>query len=635
MAINLISPGIQVTEVDQPPVVLTLGTTAGGTAGRFRWGPIEEATLVQSESELVSKFGTPNATNIVDFLTAANYISYSPNLYVVREDCTNALNATAEATTGSGSSGTGLLIKNDDVWDASYSSGSGDVGPWAAKYAGALGNSIQVSTCASSAAWQSTLTGTWTVAAGGTAVVGTSGSANTEVNVGDLLVIAGRSIKVASVTNADYLTLESAHITGATGATVTRRWEYFGQFDSAPGTSTYVSDRGGSGDEMHIVVVDKGGTITGVAGTLLEKFQQVSKADGAKTDTGASNYYKDVVSNGSEWIRWMDHENGTNWGGNTATSYTGSTNSPVAPVSYRLAGGSDGLAPTDTQKIAAFNIFANKANIAINLMPMGAVSATVINTVVADIAEQRKDTMVCVSPEYSDVVNQAGSEVTNITSFADTVSKSTYVVFDSNWKYQYDKYNDTYVYVPCNADTAGVMARTDFNLAPWNSPAGYTKGTFLNVTKLAWNPNEAERDLLYKVSINPIFSQTGKGTVLFGDKTFVLRGTSFNRINVRRLFIELQKTIGDYAGNVLFDENNQATRTGFINTIEPYLRDVQAQRGITDFRIVCDETNNPDSVVNANEFICDIYVRPTSSVNFIQLNFVSVRGSISFNELGA
>jgi phage tail sheath protein FI len=179
------------------------------------------------------------------------------------------------------------------------------------------------------------------------------------------------------------------------------------------------------------------------------------------------------------------------------------------------------------------------------------------------------------------------------------------------------------------------MARTDFNLAPWNSPAGYTKGTFLNVTKLAWNPNEAERDLLYKASINPIFSQTGKGTVLFGDKTFVLRGTSFNRINVRRLFIELQKTIGDYAGNVLFDENNQATRTGFINTIEPYLRDVQAQRGITDFRIVCDETNNPDSVVNANEFICDIYVRPTSSVNFIQLNFVSVRGSISFNELGA
>jgi phage tail sheath protein FI len=615
--------------------VLTIGTTAGGTAGRFRWGPIEEATLVQSESDLVSKFGAPNATNVVDFLTAANYISYSPNLYVVRQEGANVLNATAEDTTGGNGAGTGLLIKNDDVWEASYSTGSGNVGPWAAKYAGALGNSIQVSTCASSAAWQSTLTGTWTVGAGSTIVVGAGGSANTEVTVGDLIIIGGRSIKVASVTNANYLTLESAHITGATGATATRRWEYFGQFDSEPGTSTYVSDRGGSGDEMHIVVVDKGGTITNVAGTVLEKFQQVSKAEGAKTDTGASNYYKDVITTRSEFIRWMDHESGTNWGGNTATSYTGSTNSPVVPVGYRLAGGSDGSTPTDTQKIAAFNVFANKANISINLMPMGAVSATVINTVIADIAEQRKDVMVCVSPEQSDVVNQAGSEVTNILDFAATVSKSTYVVFDSNWKFQYDKYNDTYVYVPCNADTAGVMARTDFNLAPWNSPAGYTKGTFLNVTKLAWNPNEAERDLLYKQSVNPIFTQTGRGTVLFGDKTFVLRGTSFNRINVRRLFIELQKTIGDFAGNVLFDENNQASRTAFINTIDPYLRDVQAQRGITDFRVVCDETNNTDSVVNANEFICDIFVRPTSSVNFIQLNFVSVRGSISFAELGA
>jgi hypothetical protein len=635
MAINLISPGIQVTETDQPPVLVTLGTTAGGTAGRFRWGPIEKAVLVQSESDLVSKFGAPNATNAVDFLVAANYISYSPNLFVVRQESANLLNATSEATTGSGTDGTGLLIKNDDVWDANFSTGAGDVGPWAAKYAGALGNSIQVSVCASAAAFQSTLTGTFTVSAGSTTVVGVGSSANTEVNVGDILVIAGRSIKVASVTNTTHITLESAHITGATDATATRRWEYFGQFDSAPGTSTYVSARGGSGDEMHIAIVDKGGTITGVAGTLLEKFQQVSKAVGTKTDTGASIFYRDVISTRSEFIRWMDHESGTNWGGSTSISYSGATNSPVAPVTYRLAGGSDGSAPTDIQKIAAFNIFANKSNIEINLMPMGAVNATVVNTVIADIAERRKDTMVCVSPEFGDVVNQAGSEVVNILDFAATVTKSTYVVFDSNWKYQYDKYNDTYVYVPCNADTAGVMARTDFNLAPWNSPAGYTKGVFLNVTKLAWNPNESERDLLYKQSVNPIFSQTGKGTILFGDKTFVVRGTSFNRINVRRLFIELQKTIGDFAGNVLFDENNQATRTTFVNTIDPYLRDVQAQRGITDFRVVCDETNNTDSVVNANEFICDIFVRPTSSVNFIQLNFVSVRGSISFNELSA
>jgi hypothetical protein len=633
MSINLISPGIQITETDQPPVVLTLGTTAGGTVGRFRWGPIEQATLVQSEAELVSKFGAPNPTHAVDFLVAANYISYSPNLFVVRAEGANVLNATAEATTGSGDPGTGLLIKNDNVWESSYSGGQGDVGPWVAKFAGALGNSIEVSTCATAAAWQSNLTGTWTVAAGGVNVTGTGGAANTELTVGDLVVLGGRSIKVASVTNADFFTLASAHITGALAASAVRRWEHFNSFDSAPATTEYAAARGGSNDEMHIAVIDKGGTITGVAGSLLEKFQQVSKASDAKSDNGASVYYKDVIANRSNFIRWMDHDaDGTNWGTTaSSTSFTAVNK----PINYRLAGGSDGSAPSDTQRIAAYRVFANKANIAINLLPMGVASATVINTVVADIANQRKDVMVCVSPQQSDVVNQAGSEAQNILTFASTVSKSTYVVFDSNWKFQYDKYNDNYVYVPCNADTAGVMARTDFNQAPWNSPAGYTKGTFLNVTKLAWNPNEGERDLLYKASINPVFSQTGRGTVLFGDKTFVTTGTSFNRINVRRLFIELQQTIGEFAGNILFDENNQATRTNFVNTVEPYLRDVQARRGITEFRIVCDESNNPSNIVDANGFVCDIFVRPTSSVNFIQLNFVSVRGSISFAEISA
>ena len=633
MAINLISPGIQVTEADQPPVILTLGTTAGGTVGRFRWGPIEQAVLVQSEAELVSKFGAPNATNAVEFLIAANYISYSPNLFVVRAEGANVLNATAETGTGSANTGTGLLIKNDDVWEASYSTGSGDVGPWVAKFAGALGNSIEVSTCATAAAFESTLTGTFTVDAGGVNVVGTGAAADTELTVGDLVVLGGRSIKVASITNADFFTLASAHITGATAGTAVRRWEHFNSFDSAPATTAFTADRGGSNDEMHIAVIDKGGEITGVAGSLLEKFQQVSKASDAKSDNGASIFYKDVIANRSTFIRWMDHDaDGTNWGNAASgTSFTAVN----TPINYHLAGGSDGAAPSDTQRIAAFRVFANKSNIQINLLPMGVANATVINAVVADIASQRKDVMVCVSPQQSDVVNQAGSETQNILTFAATVSKSSFVVFDSNFKFQYDKYNDNYVYVPCNADTAGVMARTDFNQAPWNSPAGFSKGTFLNVTKLAWNPNEAERDLLYKASINPVFSQTGRGTVLFGDKTFITTGTSFNRINVRRLFIELQQTIGSFAGNVLFEENNQASRTNFVNTVEPYLRDVQARRGITDFRIVCDESNNPDNVVQANEFVCDIFVRPISSINFIQLNFVSVRGSVSFAEISA
>jgi phage tail sheath protein FI len=204
---------------------------------------------------------------------------------------------------------------------------------------------------------------------------------------------------------------------------------------------------------------------------------------------------------------------------------------------------------------------------------------------------------------------------------------------DGNWKYQYDKYNDTYVYVPCAADVAGCMARTDSERAPWFSPAGYANGRILNAVRLAWNPNQTERDLLYKHAINPIFSEPGRGVVLFGDKTFTLKPGSFSRINVRRLFIELQKNISGLAGNLLFEQNDDATRAGFVNAVEPYLRSVQGQRGLTDFRVICDASNNPDAVVNANEFIADIYVRPVSSINFIQLNFISVRGAAAFAEI--
>jgi hypothetical protein len=632
MAINLISPGIKITETDQPPVLSSIsGQTTGGVVGRFRWGPVSKAVLVGSESELIENFGKPNSTNAVDFLGASNFLSYAPNLYVVRVEQTNALNSTAEATTGSGTTGTGLLVKNDDVYEGNYLNGAGNVGPWIAKFPGALGNSIRVSTCASANAWQSTLTGTWSVTAGASTLTSANGDATSEVNVGDLLVVGSRVIKVSSVTDANTIVLADSHITGETGVTVTRRWEFFNNFNSAPGTSTYTEARGGSGDEMHIAVVDAGGEITGVAGTLLEKFAEVSKAADAKSDTGGSTYYKEVIRNNSKYIRWMDHDQaGTNWGGNaTGVTFT----SPEAPKAYRLAGGVDGDNPTDTQKIAGYQVFANKSNISVDLIPMGVASATVINTVVVDIAEQRRDVMLLVSPRQADVVNAAGSEVTNILNFVGTLTKSTYVAVDSNWKYQYDKFNDTYVYVPCNYDVAGIMARTDINRSPWNSPAGYNNGVLLNVTKLAFNPNEAQRDALYKESVNPIFSQVGRGTVLFGDKTFIGKNTSFNRINVRRLFIELQNTIGEFAGNVLFEDNTEATRTSFVNTIEPYLRNVQARRGIVDFLVVCDDTNNPESVVSANEFVCDIFVRPVSSINFIQLNFVSVRGAVSFSEL--
>jgi len=629
MAISLVSPGIKITEQDFVITTPTATGTAGGFAGQFRWGPINEVTQVVSENDLVAKFGKPNATNVVDFLSAANYLSYSGNLYVARVANT-ALNATAEATTGSGTAGTGLLITNKDSYDTTASF---DVGPWAARYAGNTGNSLKVSSCPSSTAWSSSLTGTFTISVNSTAVVGSGSLANTELRVGDLFVSGGRAIKVASITNATHFTLASAHLSGVTSASATRRWEYFNEFAAAPGTSTDGTAKGATNDELHIVVVDEDGLFTGAVGTVLEKFEGLSKGSDARSADGGTNYYKDVINNTSAYVYWTDHDNaGTNWGNALAnTTYTAVT----VPKNYSLAGGSDGTSLTDSNRITGYNLFANKDSVPISVIVAGQSNATVVNTIIGDICETRKDCVVCISPLRANVVNNAGSEVTDIETWAATVTRSTYAIADSGWKYQYDKYNDTYVFVPLNGDVAGCIARNDSTREPWLSPAGIVNGVINNVVKLSWNPTQANRDSLYKIAVNPVYTQTGRGSVLFGDKTFILKNQSLGRVNVRRLFIELQKTIGSAAESVLFEQNDARTRANFVNLITPYLRSVQARRGITNFRVVCDGTNNPVEAVAANEFYCDIFVQPIASVNFIQLNFVSVRGEATFTEVVA
>jgi hypothetical protein len=627
MAISLISPGIKVTEQDLVASQQAITSTTGAFSGQFRWGPIEDPVLVTGESDLVEKFGAPDTNTAVDFLSAANFLNYSAPLFVIRVANT-ALNSTAEATTGSGTPGTGLLIKNDLVYEGTSSF---NVGPWMAKFAGALGNSIRVSTCPSSSAFQSTLTGTWTVAVGNTTVTSANGAANTEVQVGDLLVLDGRTIKVASVTDANTIVLSSAHVTGATAATAVRRWEFFPEFNAAPGTSTDGEAKGAVGDEMHIVVVDRLGTITGVVGSVLEKFELVSKGSDARGENGGTNYYRNLINDRSQYIRWTAHDSaGTNWG----TSLLNTTYTAVnLPKPYNLAGGADGSALSDGDRTTGYLLFANKNDIPTSLIISGQATSTTVNRIINDVVEIRKDSIVVASPPRTAVVNNAGSEVTSINAFANAVTRSTYAFLDSGWKYQYDKYNDTYVYVPLNADMAGLMARNDFNRDPWISPAGFINGQISNLVRLAFNPNQADRDTLYKNSVNPVITQPGKGTVLFGDKTFTTKNTSTNRINVRRLFIELQRTISDAADNVLFERNDATTRENFVNLITPYLRTVEARRGISAFRVVCDGTNNPETVVNANEFVCDIFVQPVRSVNFIQLNFVSVSGTATFTEI--
>lgn len=629
MAISLISPGIKITETDLVSSSQSVSTTSGAFSGQFRWGPIDKPTQVTNETELVNEFGRPNATNAVDFLSAANFLGYSGSLFIVRSANT-ALNSTSEATTGSGTAGVGTSIKNDDVY---INTASFNVGPWAARYSGALGNALKVSICPSSAAYTSALTGTFTVTAGSTTVTGTGTLANTQMQVGDSIVLAGRITKVTAIANATSLTIESAHLTGASAATGVRRWEFFGEFDSAPGTSTAGTLAGATGDELHVVIQDRTGEVTGTVGTVLEKYAYLSKGSDAKADAGGSNFYKTVINDRSNWVWWAAHDSsGTNWGNTlSSTTYTAVS----TPKAYSLAGGSDGNTLTDGDRSTSYVLLSNKQEVPTSIIISGQANATVTNRIIADVAEVRKDAVVCISPIRTSVVNNAGSEVNSITAWADTVTRSTYAVADSGWKYQYDKYNDAYVYVPLNADTAGCMARNDFQREPWLSPAGFSNGRIQNLVRLAYNPNQTDRDTLYKAGINPVITQVGQGTVLFGDKTFTLKNTSMNRVNVRRLFIELQKTIGQAADNVLFDQNDATTRSGFVSLVVPYLRSVQSRRGITAFRVVCDESNNPEDVVNSNEFVCDIFVQPIRSVNFIQLNFVSVRGTATFAEIAA
>ena len=632
MAISLISPGVKITEQDLVTSNQSATSTIGAFSGQFTWGPIEQVTEVANENQLVSEFGKPSSTNVVDFLSASNFLGYSSPLLVVRVANT-ALNATTETATGSGGVGTGQLIKNDDAY---VETASFNIGPFIAKYAGALGNSLKVSTCPSATAYSSTLTGTYSVSAGGTTVTGAGTAANTEMQVGDSIVLGGRSTKVTAIANATSLTIASAHLTGASGVTGTRRWEFFDEFDGAPGTSLQAASLGASNDEMHVVVVDKLGLITGTANTVLEKYASTSKAGNAKAENGGNNFYKDLINDRSNWIRWTDHDGaGTNWGNNLTTANGAPTTytSVTTIKNYDFNGGSDGAALTDGDRSTGYLKYTNKSEVPATIIFAGQGNATVVNRIIGDVAEIRKDVVVCISPLRANVVNNAGAEATAISTWAGTVTRSTYAVADSGWKYQYDKYNDTYVYVPLNADVAGCMARNDVNQESWLSPAGFNNGRIQNLVRLAYNPTQADRDTLYKIAVNPVITQVGRGTVLFGDKTFVTRNTSTNRINVRRLFIALQATIGEAADNVLFDQNDETTRSNFVNLVVPFLRSVQARRGLAAFRVVCDETNNPEDVVNANEFVCDIFVQPIRSVNFIQLNFVSVRGTATFNEI--
>ncbi len=422
--------------------------------------------------------------------------------------------------------------------------------------------------------------------------------------------------------------------------TIARKWEFFNTIPTAPGTSQYLTDRSlTTVDQVSVVVVDEDGMFSGTPGTVLEVYENLSRATDAIGEDGTTTFYKTVINDNSRYV-WATNDR-SEAATTTAASLSNSTTS--LPYSKSFIGGRDGVTESSTSVAAlasAYDLFADSSSVDVSLLMTGksvgaSAGAQLANYLIDNIADVRKDCVVFVSPQKEDVVGAGveGSQASNIVTFRQNVRNSSYAFIDSGYKYQYDKYNDVYRYVPLNGDIAGLTARSDDLRDPWFSPAGYNRGQIKNLVKLAYSPNKTDRDLLYKNDINPVITQPGQGTVLFGDKTALGRPSAFDRINVRRLFIVLEKTIATAANQMLFEFNDEFTRAQFLNLIEPFLRDVQGRRGITDFRVVCDETNNTPEVVDTNRFVGDIYIKPAKSINFIQLNFVAVRSGVEFNEV--
>ena len=634
-----VSAGVLVQEKDLTRIIPAVSTSIGAVAIQATKGPLDEVTSISSEQELVSTFGKPNSTTFEGFFTAANFLAYSNSLRVVRVQNSSVANA-------SQSGNTSFVIKNTQDYQDNYAAGQGSVGLWAARTAGAFGNSLRIDSCPSATAYEEaakTTVNDASTAVGDTVVTVTAGtgiSAGDIVNFGDnfeyrVVSISTNNLNIVRKDEPAYFgTSDSSglHATITDGANVRRRWRHYDLFDKAPGTSPFVQANGGTGDEIHVVVVDEDGQITGTKGDVLETFGAVSKASDAKTAQGSNNYYPDVIYNQSNYIYWMDHNaGGSNWG----TAASGLTFTNVTAVSeVSLANGNDGTVATTAQKLTAYTKFADAETVEVSLIMAGNGDATHIDNLIT-IAENRKDAVVFASPERSDVVNIAddNTQKTNVVSFFNGIRSSSYVMFDSGYKYMYDRYSDLYRYVPLNGDMAGLTARTDLIADSWFSPAGLNRGIVRGAVKLAFNPSKAQRDELYRARVNPVATFPGQGTVLFGDKTGLTAPSAFDRINVRRLFITLEKAIATASKFQLFEFNDEFTRANFRNIVEPFLREVQGRRGVTDFLVVCDETNNTGEVIDRNEFIAEIFIKPARSINFITLQFIATRTGVSFDEV--
>ena len=571
------SPAIVTKEIDLTGGVPNVPTSTGAFVGEFLWGPVQEPTLIANEAGLVETFGSPDSDNTVEWHSAAYFLRYSSDLNVVREinGATNAWDSDA----GGAGTAAAPVVKNRDNWDNQITALADSDHTFVAKWPGALGSSLQVQFC-------------------------TADSAGT----------------------ADF-----------------DAWAYKSSFDAAPDTSAWDSARGSSKDEIHVAVIDAGALFTGTKNSVLETFPFMSLSNDNKNADGSTNYVKNVINNASEYV-WMAGFGSSH----TSPPFTGAagTASTVAlnyaktgtvTGSIRMANGNDGSALGTAQYATGFDKYEDVDTTLVDFLIAPGMNSqsdqtTVVNDLVAIAQGKRKDCVVVASPNRAAIINNA-NPVTSAVTTANTFTNSSYLIVDNNYLKVYDKFTDQYIFIPASSSTAGIMAATDYVAAPWFSPAGPRRGQYLGITALAYSPKKTERDTLYKAGINPIANIPGQGVLLFGDKTKLARPSAFDRINVRRLFLGLERAIAIAARNVMFEFNDEFTRAEFKNIIEPFLREVQGRRGITDFLVVCDETNNTPAVIDRNEFICSIFIKPARSINYVTLNFVAVRTGVEFTEV--
>ena len=579
------SPAVVVREIDLTGGVPNVQSSTGAIVINSRWGTVEERVLIADEADLVDKFGSPDSASTISFHRANFFLKYSNKLQTVRVIDGSAKNAVSTTPQTSTATPPAEVVKNQVSFDAQLSALDSDSHTFIAKYPGALGNSLQVSICPHSAN-------------------------------------------------------DSAF----------NQWAYKNEFDAAPGTSDFATKNNASNDEVHVAVIDKAGKFTGTQGTLLERYAFLSLGSNAKDAAGSNIFVKDVVNDTSKyvWLIGFDSDLQSTLGSKAAAgtsidsgdNFTKTTGTKNTDIDYNFTQGVDVSSLSTANILAGYDLFEDKDQVEIDFliapdMTSRADQTTIVNDLVTTAASLRKDCVVVASPARSDVVNQTNASdiVTNIVATADTFTKSSYLVMDGNFLKVFDKFNDQFIKIGAASSTAGIMAATDINRAPWFSPAGSRRGAYFGITALEFSPTKAQRDTLYKAGVNPIANIPGAGVILFGDKTKLARPSAFDRINVRRLFLVLERAIARAAEQVLFEFNDEFTRAEFVNIVEPVLREVKGRRGITDFRVVADETNNTPAVIDRNEFVASIFIKPARSINFVTLNFVAVRTGVDFEEV--